>query len=185
MLRKNKDFQSCSKRNNYYIIRTPNPHHYSNLMASSSMKDESNAVTWWYHSSSSTNDQSNVVVIKACRGEKDRTRKSPKHGSVEEGRKSWGIPTIDACHLEVVHRLQFASQADWWRVRVDVFSRDEMIVAIYGVCHIWRSAAEGCSKIPQFPSVSCWSWSRTICFSWELFCKGGTEETSKAPRLIT
>jgi hypothetical protein len=45
-----------------------------------------------------------------------------------------------------VHRLQFATPADWWRARVDVLSRDEMIVAIYSMWHIWK---ERCRRVFQ------------------------------------
>jgi hypothetical protein len=45
-----------------------------------------------------------------------------------------------------IQRLQFATPGEWWRSKSNSLSRDELIVAIYAVWHIWK---ERCRRVFQ------------------------------------
>jgi hypothetical protein len=66
-------------------------------------------------------------------------------------------------NLLEVQRRQFAAPVDWWRSKLNSLFNDEMIVAIYGVWHIWK---ERCRRVfqnsamlerPLLEMISSWS----------------------------
>ena len=51
----------------------------------------------------------------------------------------------------LIQRLQFSSPAEWWEHMTTKLSKDELMVAIYGVWHIWK---ERCRRIFQQAALS-------------------------------